>query len=242
CGSAELRGARSGRAGSVSLSDFVLGVDLDGVCGDYTAAFRAVVALERDVDPSTLTDDVSWDFAEWGLTRETFLQVHRRAVEHHRMFRSMPPIDGVADALWRLSDAGVWIRIITHRLVTNWGHALMVGDTVGWLDQQRIPYRDLCFLGRKVEVQASAYVEDAPHNIIALRESGNTVVVFDQPYNAQLEGPRAASWTDVEAIVSDLVAETLGSYDAQMPGMASGAERLDRRRVTGDELGVQSPD
>ncbi|MEY2434975.1 MAG: hypothetical protein QOC92_4700, partial [Acidimicrobiaceae bacterium] len=29
----------------------MLGVDLDGVCGDYTAAFASVVAAERDVDP-----------------------------------------------------------------------------------------------------------------------------------------------------------------------------------------------
>ena len=43
------------------MSDFVLGVDLDGVCGDYTAAFKAVVSAERGIDPATLTDDVSWD-------------------------------------------------------------------------------------------------------------------------------------------------------------------------------------
>ena len=34
---------------------------------------------------------------------------------------------------WRLSDAGVWIRIITHRLYVNWGHQEAVSDTVAWL-------------------------------------------------------------------------------------------------------------
>ena len=152
------------------------------------------------------------------------------------MFRTMPPMDGVADALWRLSDAGVWIRIITHRLVTNWGHALMVGDTVEWLDANRIPYRDLCFLGRKPEVQASAYIEDAPHNVAALRAGGNTVIVFDQPYNRDLDGLRAADWSEAEVVISDLVAEQLGGYPSQMPGMDAGADRLDRRRVSGDDL------
>ena len=218
------------------MTEFVLGVDLDGVCGNYTAAFRNVVAAERQVDPATLTDDVSWDFAEWGLDRDAFLYMHRQAVEHHRMFRTMPPMEGVADALWRLSDAGVWIRIITHRLVTNWGHALMVGDTVEWLDLHRIPYRDLCFLGRKPEVQASAYIEDAPHNVEALRASGNTVIVFDQPYNRHLDGHRASDWVQAESVISDLVADRLGAYPSQMPGMDSGADRLDRRRVSGDEL------
>ena len=65
-----------------------------------------------------------------------------------------PPIPGAAEALWRLSDAGVWIRIITHRLCVNWGHAIAVADTVEWLDRTGIPYRDICFLGRKPEVEA----------------------------------------------------------------------------------------
>jgi len=215
------------------MTEFVLGVDLDGVCGNYTSAFKEVVAAERGSEPDTLTDDVSWDFSEWGLDREAFLTLHRAGVEQHRMFKSMPPMDGVADALWRLSDAGVWIRIITHRLVTNWGHALIVADTVEWLDVNRIPYRDLCFLGRKPEVQASAYIEDAPHNVEALRSGGNPVIVFDQPYNRHLDGYRANDWMQAEAIISDLVAEEVGSYASQMPGMDAGADRLDRRKVSG---------
>jgi len=66
----------------------------------------------------------------------------------------------------------VWIRLITHRLYTNWGHAVAVADTVEWLDHHSIPYRDLCFLGDKPQVDAHAYVDDAPHNIEALRSSG----------------------------------------------------------------------
>ena len=76
------------------------------------------------------------------------------------MFRTMPAIPGAAEALWRLSDAGVWIRIITHRLCVNWGHAIAVADTVAWLDRTGIPYRDICFLGRKPEVEADVYVDD----------------------------------------------------------------------------------
>ena len=63
------------------------------------------------------------------------------------MFREMDPMPDCAEVLWRLSDAGVWIRIITHRLCVNWGHAVAVADTVAWLDRTGVPYRDLCFLG-----------------------------------------------------------------------------------------------
>ena len=213
-------------------TDFVLGVDLDGVCADYTAGFRSVASIEWDVPESSLTTEVSWDFGEWGLDREGFLALHRASVQQHRMFRDMPAIDGASESLWRLSDAGVWIRVITHRLVTNWGHAIIVSDTVEWLDLRRIPYRDLCFLGRKPEVQADAYVEDAPHNIEALRAGGNTVIVFDQPYNRDLPGPRASTWTEVEAIVAELIAERGGAFASQFPGLDAGAERLDRHKNT----------
>ena len=43
------------------------------------------------------------------------------------MIRTMPVIEGAADALWRLSDAGIWLRIITHRLYVNWAHERAVG-------------------------------------------------------------------------------------------------------------------
>ena len=156
----------------------ILGVDLDGVCADYTTAFRPLVAQELNIPLSSLPEERSWDFSEWGLSPKQFQDLHHKAVEDYRMFRSMPVFENASEVLWRLSDAGVWIRIITHRLYVNWGHAVAVTDTVEWLDQARIPYRDICFLGDKPEVEADIYLEDAPHNIASLRNSGNSVIVF----------------------------------------------------------------
>ena len=208
----------------------VFGVDLDGVCGDYTSAFRRVVAEVRGVDEASLPLERSWDFHEWGLSGAEYETLHRHAVLDRRILRDMPVIDGAADALWRLSDAGVWIRVITHRLYVNWSHATAVSDTVAWLDAARIPYRDICFLGAKPEVEADLYVDDGPHNVLALRETGNTVIVFDQPYNQGLDGPRAATWTEVEALVHELAAGLDVLLQPQLPGIDAGADRIDRRR------------
>lgn len=209
---------------------FIFGVDLDGVCGDYTTAFREVVARDRGVDPASLPDERGWDFAEWGLgTPDAFDRMHRKAVLEEHMFRTMPALPGAADALWRLSDAGVWIRIITHRLCVNWGHAVAVADTVAWLDETGIPYRDICFLGAKPEVEADCYVDDASHNVRDLRAAGNHVIVFDAPYNQDVDGPRARSWGEVEELVVERVAETGMPLQAQLPGLDPGADRLTRR-------------
>jgi 5'-nucleotidase len=197
---------------------FVLGVDLDGVCADHTAAFREVAAAELGVPVESLGEQTDWDYLAWGINDEKFLEIHRKAVLDYRMFRSMPAIDGVAEALWRLSDAGVWIRLITHRLYTNWGHQVAVSDTVAWLDEHRIPYRDLCMLGDKPQVEADVYLDDAPHNVMALRSSGNTVIVFDQPYNRAIDGLRAGTWPEVEQMVLELVDASGIPLQAQFPG------------------------
>jgi 5'(3')-deoxyribonucleotidase len=214
---------------------YILGVDLDGVCGDYTSAFREVVARERGIDPSTLGDQRSWDFVEWGIEPDDFNELHRVAVLEHHMFRTMPVVDGAAEALWRLSDAGVWIRLITHRLYVNWGHAVVLEDTAAWLDTAGIPYRDICFLGQKPQVEADAYLDDAPHNIVALQEQGNIAIVFDQPYNQGIDGPRARGWVEVEQIVRELLASRGFPIQEQFPGLDHGARRLH------DRLGSRPP-
>ena len=120
---------------------FIFGVDLDGVCGDYTAALREVAVERLRVDPSALPLERSWDFREWGLSPAQFEDLHRAAVMEHRIFRTMPAIPGAAETLWRLSDAGVDTFIARVRaeasrraLVFAHGHILRV-LAARWLEQ-----------------------------------------------------------------------------------------------------------
>lgn len=180
----------------------VLGVDLDGVCAAYEDAFRSSVATQLGRDPSELPPQTVLDqFSEWRIEPGQFDELHRHAVVEDRIFRTMAPMPGVSDALWDLSDNGVWIRIITHRLCVNWAHETTAADSAAWLEEQRIPYRDLCFIGAKPDVGADIYVEDSPHNVVALRDAGRTTIVFDQPYNRTLAGPRATDWGEVVTLV-----------------------------------------
>ena len=211
---------------------FVFGVDLDGVVADYTAGFASYVAAQRGVDPASLPTERSYDFGEWGFEPGEYERLHSAAVTEHRMLAKLPAIAGAAEALWRLSDAGVWIRVITHRLYVNWGHAEAVADTVQWLDAERIPYRDICFLGNKPEVEADCYVDDAPHNISALRAGGNDVIVFEQPYNRGFAEPTASDWREVEQLVMERFTQWRGAFGVQpqLPGIDAGSDRLVVRR------------
>jgi hypothetical protein len=59
--------------------EFVLGVDLDGVCADYTTGSVRSPRSSGGSPRTSLTTEVSWDFVEWGLDRESFLRCTARA-------------------------------------------------------------------------------------------------------------------------------------------------------------------
>ncbi len=186
--------------------EFVLGVDLDGVCADFTPALRRAFGQWRGVDPATLPEHSSFYLAEWGVEPGEYERVHRHAVTHLELFADLPVVPGAPQALRRLSDLGIRIRVITHRLYVPRLHAQAVTQTVTWLDRHAIPYWDLCFMRDKAMVDADLYVDDAVHNIEALQEAGREVIAFSAPYNRRMDPPpvlRADDWQEVERLVRE---------------------------------------
>lgn len=179
---------------------FVLGVDLDGVVADFYGFMRNVAAEWLGVPVDTLTPEVTYGLSEWGITSEQYPDMHRFAVTQRGLFRKMQVIEGAAPGLRRLSDADIHIRIITHRLFIAHFHREAVQQTVDWLDNYGIPYRDLCFTGEKVAVGADLYIEDTPGNVEVLRAVAPTIV-FTNSTNRDLPGPRANDWAEVERLV-----------------------------------------
>jgi len=176
----------------------VLGVDLDGVCADFYGRMREIAAewFEREVDE--LPTDVSFGLGEWGVqTPDQYRSLHRFAVTQRDLFRTMPVIAGARSVLRRLSDGGFRIRIITHRLFIDYFHATSVQQTVEWLDDNGIPYWDLCFMKDKDQVGADLYLEDNPTNVETLRHAGHPTICFANSTNTQIGPPRAQSWHDV---------------------------------------------
>lgn len=193
----------------------ILGLDIDGVSGDYTDGLRHFAARELGVPTHAIGEQTHWSFVKsgWGLRDEDhFRQLHTQAVRDG-LFRMMAPMPGVSENLWRLSDEGVYIKVITSRFVGNGSHAIAAADTVAWLDaptgpmrggarSARVPYRDLCFTPDKTKVGADVYVDDAPHHVEALRaRTGALVICFDAPYNRHVPGPRASTWDEAADMI-----------------------------------------
>jgi beta-phosphoglucomutase-like phosphatase (HAD superfamily) len=186
---------------------FVLGVDLDGVVADFAGGLKPIAAEWLGVGESSLTDDISYGFVEWGLERAGgYDALHRFAVKERELFARLAPIPGAPPALRRLSAAGaIRIRIITHRLYIHWFHKEAIRQTTEWLERHGIPYWDICFMRDKAAVGAHLYLEDSPDNVQALRAAGHETIVVVNSTNRHLPGPRAESWEEIEALVHDAV-------------------------------------
>lgn len=199
----------------MSSAPFIFSVDLDGVVGDYEAAFRKILGKERGVDPASFPELTSWSFCESGWPFDSddhFLDTHAEAVLKHGLFLRMPLVPGASKALWELNDAGVHIRITTARLLrhgADLGHATAVSDTVRWLDINKVPYRDLLFLHDKHSALVGAaaagkgvlHIDDSPGQLESIAATGVPVIAMDQPYNRHLDLPRAHDWEQVKQMV-----------------------------------------
>jgi 5'(3')-deoxyribonucleotidase len=185
-------------------SSFILGVDLDGVVGDFYGAIRKIAAEWLNKPVESLTEEVSYGLDEWGIAEfGGYDRLHRFAVTQREIFRDMAPVENAPAILRKLSSRGIRIRIITHRLFLKYSHRTSITQTVNWLDYHDIPYWDLCFMGDKGAVGAHVYIDDAPENIVRLRGQGCKTIVFTNSTNRGLPGPRADSWYDVERLVME---------------------------------------
>ena len=189
-------------------SSFIFGVDLDGVVGDFYGAIRKIAADWLGKPVESLTTEVSFGLEEWGIAElGGYGRLHRFAVTQRDIFRVMEPIKDASAILRKLSNRDIRIRIITHRLFLKYSHKTTITQTVDWLDFWDIPYWDLCFMADKGAVNADVYIDDAPANVIRLRDLGCNTIVFSNSTNRDLPGPRANNWQEVESLVMEAMQE-----------------------------------
>lgn len=183
----------------------IIGVDLDNTALEYSEALWADIARQDGLDVAKhiakYTDPTSYDYEGWAGFPEDFMRRHLAAVDAG-LYANLVAKADASKYLWKLSDEEYHIRIITARFVGHNRSARIVADTAYSLDAQNIPMRDLVFTSAKTDIYADLYIDDAPKNIIALREKGSRVIIFDAPYNRHLEGERATTWKEAYELIT----------------------------------------
>lgn len=192
----------------------IIGVDIDGVTGDYTDGLRTYCGDRLGVPAENrlevFPDPSDYVFSNWPQeVAQNFVQFHSEAVAQG-LYRDMDVIEGASDTLWKLDSEGHHLRVITARFVRHGQNFRVIANTGEWLDKHDIPYRDIMFVKNKVDVFADVYIDDSPENIINFQNIGREVIIFDTSYNQGMEGLRAKTWDDVYEHIANLTANQKG--------------------------------
>ena len=76
--------------------EFVFGVDLDGVVGDFYGFMRKLAAEWKGVELESLTPNVTYGLPAWGFPPdddgEEYARMHRFGVTQRKLFEDLEPI------------------------------------------------------------------------------------------------------------------------------------------------------
>lgn len=173
-----------------------IGLDLDGVVVDSIAYWIRV--LNREAGTAYLPGDLPDTYSTATLAACS----DRHELE---MLIAPPPVAGAVSGLRMMKEFGHTIVAVTARA------GRMRGLTEAWLAYHEVPVDRLHFLEgtNKAPVareeRLDLFVEDAPHNALALAEAGVPVLLFAAAYNAGTSHPlvrRCDGWDDVLAQIA----------------------------------------
>jgi hypothetical protein len=187
-----------------------IGIDLDGVCYDFTGAF----CRYAEKDPASAT---KWEFyKDWGWTTDHFLAVSRRAVRDDRLFRWGDLIPGTKEAFDALYAMGHTIHLVTDRCSLDpEDSGKIIAATKVWLDENNLSYSSLNFTGDKdtivKELGLDFFLDDKLENYEMVLDHTNAYL-FDQPWNQCECGAcrRVSGWPEFVDRVHAITAERAG--------------------------------
>jgi 5'-nucleotidase len=170
----------------------ILLLDMDGVLADFEGGFvRAWTARYPDVPPLPPGDrrhfSIRFDYPEH---QGELVQ----AVYHAEgFFRDLTPLPGALEAVGELAAMGHDLRICTSPLRQ---YRYCVAEKYEWIDAHLGPefVNRMIVTRDKTLVRGDVLVDDNPA-IAGAHTPEWRHVVFDQPYNRQVAGPRM-TWAD----------------------------------------------
>ena len=118
-------------------------------------------------------------------------------------FRSLPPIEGAIQAVREMVAEGIDVRICTHPIQA---YRNCVGEKYEWVERHLgTAFTTRMILTRdKTIVTADALIDDNP-DITGSRTPSWQHIVFDQPYNRSVAGPRLKSWANWRTVLEPMI-------------------------------------
>ncbi len=141
----------------------------------------------------TIEDIESFDMKlNMGPGSEHFI---RASMRYPDFYQELEPIDGALEGMHELHKRGHDVIIVT---AIPRSAGVSYHGKMAWI-RKYMPWFDLNnFIGcrRKEMVIGDVLLDDGPHNIEAFNKIGREAVIYDQPWNRKLPGPRVKNWKE----------------------------------------------
>lgn len=163
-----------------------IGLDVDGVLADYMAGVADIGRMLGHAMERAIHGPTTYGLVEpgWFPSMEAANAAMTAMLDHGVIGRLELLDTTAAAAVGQLRRAGHQVVVVTAR------DRRCETQTRDWLRRHRIDADEVLFERRKALTNCHVYIDDAPHNIAELRESGAGAVVYDAPYNRDVSGPR----------------------------------------------------
>lgn len=174
-------------------------IDLDNVVLGWQAHWAHLYNFWFDTN---ITDDQldSWD-ACLDLTRFNSMNEFYAWFEVAGGWETLPYIPGAQGALLALEEAGIPYMFCTSRPIQAHQH------TSTWAARQHKASVDFLNNASKHLAKASVWIDDSPEVIANLLAHDKQVIVFDQPWNRQVDKtvPRAHGWAEAVTLIKEML-------------------------------------
>ncbi len=178
-------------------------VDQDNVLADFTRVIYTEMCArghrERALPPAKQTTYPLEDHYPSDLLGEL-----KSIYTAEGFFRGLPPIEGALQAVKEMVAEGIDVRICTFPIQA---YRNCVGEKYEWVERHLgRAYTSRMILTRdKTIIAGDALIDDNP-DITGSRTPSWRHIVFDQPYNRAVAGPRLKRWANWRAALEPMFA------------------------------------
>lgn len=180
---------------------FIILIDLDNVIADQTQGFYNALAAEYPQIQLPARETLK----EFNIEKN-FDYDHEKTIKAVRLkegfFRNLPIISGAKEGLEKLRGAAAHVRIVT---APTWEWQHCVREKYEWIEANlgRDWTSNTILTRDKTFIRGDILIDDNP-SVAGIWAQEWTHILYDQPYNRNVDMPRV-SWDTMDAFIEEWI-------------------------------------
>lgn len=167
-------------------------IDIDGVLRDFVGSL--LVQYAKDFPYHEVDHINEWDLHKFFPIGKSIYD-YAFNVKAKEIFENAPMFPGAREFIDDLRVRGHHVCLLTQQPRGKEIH------TLNWLYESGIPYDSIAFSAEKGLFDFELILDDAEHNLRAVRAAGKRAICFDRPYNQNWDGERVKTYQEFLELV-----------------------------------------